>query len=77
MRTYAKQQINRLIALETVIAGGAAGPILSVGATAPITSTGGINPVIGITPATESASGSLSASDKTKLDNLPGAGTVV
>jgi len=44
--------------------------VVSVGATAPITSTGGPAPVIGITPATELAAGSMSAADKTKLDNL-------
>ncbi len=42
----------------------------SVAATAPITSTGGVNPVVGITPATASAPGSMSAADKAKLDNL-------
>jgi hypothetical protein len=77
MRTYAKQQINRLIALETILGGGSSGPILSIGVTAPITTTGGDTPTIGITPATDLAAGSLSASDKTKLDNLSGAGTVV
>jgi hypothetical protein len=44
--------------------------VVSVGAAAPITSTGGPTPVIGITPATELAAGSMSAADKTKLDNL-------
>lgn len=48
--------------------------VVSVGATAPITSTGGPTPVIGITPATDVAAGSLSAADKTKLDGIaPGA----
>ena len=74
MRQYAKQQVNRLIALETLIAGGAVGPILSINVSPPITSTGGVNPTIGITPATDLAAGSLSAADKTKLDGLtPGA----
>jgi len=77
MRTYAKQQINRLIALETILGGGSSGPILSIGVTAPITTTGGANPTIGITPATDIAAGSLSAADKTKLDNLSGAGSYV
>jgi hypothetical protein len=40
----------------------------TVTATAPITSTGGVDPVIGITPATPSAPGSMSAADKAKLD---------
>jgi hypothetical protein len=48
------------------------GVVTSVGAAAPITSTGGVAPVIGITPATQLAAGSLSAADKTKLDNVTG-----
>jgi hypothetical protein len=43
-------------------------PVTSVTGTAPITSTGGATPAIGITAATDSAAGSMSASDKTKLD---------
>lgn len=50
--------------------GSAPSLVNSVAATAPITSTGGVNPVIGIDPATASASGSMSADDKAKLDNL-------
>jgi hypothetical protein len=42
----------------------------SVTATAPITSTGGVNPVVGITPATPTQPGSMSAGDKAKLDNI-------
>lgn len=54
------------------------GEVVTVGAAAPITSTGGHNPIIGITPATDFTSGSLSAADKTKLDSLtPGAGGFV
>jgi hypothetical protein len=44
--------------------------VVSVGATAPITSSGGAAPVIGITPATDLAPGSISAADKTKLDGI-------
>jgi hypothetical protein len=40
----------------------------TVTATAPITSTGGVDPVIGITPATPTSPGSMSGSDKAKLD---------
>lgn len=45
-------------------------PVLTVSASAPITSTGGVNPVIGITPATSLAPGSMSAADKAKLDAM-------
>ncbi|HEY1015718.1 MAG TPA: hypothetical protein VGE07_23620 [Herpetosiphonaceae bacterium] len=47
------------------------GTVTSVGATAPITSSGGATPTIAITPATTGAAGSMSASDKVKLDALP------
>jgi hypothetical protein len=43
-------------------------PVTSVGVSAPITTTGGTTPTIGISAATDSAAGSLSASDKSKLD---------
>jgi hypothetical protein len=46
------------------------GTITSVGVTAPITSTGGSAPTIGISAATDSAAGSMSAADKTKLDGM-------
>jgi hypothetical protein len=42
--------------------------VTSVGATAPIASSGGQAPTISISPATQSAAGSMSAADKTKLD---------
>jgi hypothetical protein len=48
------------------------GEIKSVSATAPITSSGGATPIIGISEATDAASGSMSAADKMKLDSLPG-----
>ena len=44
--------------------------VSSVTGAAPITSTGGTTPVIGITAATTSAAGSMSAADKTSLNNL-------
>src|ERR1700752_318788 len=53
-----------------------AGLVEDVGATAPIVSSGGANPVISITPASTSAAGSMSATDKTKLDGI-GAGAAV
>ncbi|RAR51692.1 hypothetical protein C7401_13652 [Paraburkholderia unamae] len=42
----------------------------TVSVTAPLTSTGGSNPTLGINAATESAAGSMSAADKTKLDGV-------
>ena len=53
-------------------AGGGGGGVTSVTVTAPITNTGTASiPDIGISPATPAAAGSLSAADKTKIDNLP------
>lgn len=46
------------------------GTVTSVTGAAPITSTGGVTPQIGITPATTSDPGSMSAADKTKLEGL-------
>lgn len=46
------------------------GTVTAVTATAPISSTGGTAPNITIAAATTSASGSMSAADKTKLDSI-------
>lgn len=46
------------------------GAVTSVTGSAPVTSTGGTTPVIGISAATTSAPGSMSAADKTKLDGI-------
>lgn len=51
-------------------AGDGTGSIESVTGTAPIVSSGGANPAISISAATTSAAGSMSASDKTKLDGI-------
>ena len=45
------------------------GTVTDVSGTAPIVSSGGNTPAISISAATTSASGSMSAADKTKLDN--------
>jgi len=50
--------------------GSVASVVESVGVTAPITSTGGATPTIGISAATDSLPGSMSAADKTKLDSM-------
>lgn len=70
---------------ETGLAGatGATGPMGPAGqqglqgltGTAPITSTGGTAPAIGITAATTSEAGSMSAADKTKLDGVASGAT--
>ena len=60
--------------------GVSSGGVTSVTGTAPINSSGGTTPAISITAATDVAAGSMSAADKTKLDQLdypelPGTGT--
>lgn len=50
--------------------GGGGGGLTAVTGTAPITSSGGNTPDIAITAATTSAAGSMSSSDKTKLDDI-------
>lgn len=51
--------------------GGGGGGVISVGVTAPIVNTGTLaNPVIGITPATTIADGSMTAADKQQLVGL-------
>ncbi len=52
--------------------GGGGGGVTGVTVTAPITDTGTATaPIIGISPATPAAAGSLSGADKTKIDALP------
>ena len=46
------------------------GTVVAVTGVAPITSTGGVSPAIGITAATTSDAGSMSAADKTKLNGI-------
>ena len=50
--------------------------VASVSATAPISSTGGVTPTISIVAATTSVAGSMSSSDKTKLDGATSDATV-
>ena len=50
--------------------GGSGGGVTTVTGTAPITSSGGATPDIGISAATVSAAGSMSAADKAKLDGI-------
>jgi hypothetical protein len=52
------------------LAAKASAEVTAVTATAPLASSGGATPNITLSPATDLAPGSMSASDKTKLDNL-------
>jgi len=52
------------------LAAQAQGEVTAVTASAPLASSGGPTPNITISPATDAAPGSMSAADKTKLDNL-------
>lgn len=54
-----------------VTAAGSGGGVAAVFGSAPIVSSGGIDPTISISPATESAAGSMSAAQVVKLDSLP------
>lgn len=54
------------------------GPVVTnVTATSPIASSGGATPDISITPATQTAAGSMSASDKAKLDSMSVSASVI
>lgn len=55
--------------------GGSGGGVTSVGGTAPIVSSGGSTPTISINAATTGSPGSMSAADKTKLDNATSSNT--
>ena len=61
-------------AVRDAITAGTAG-VSSVSGTAPIVSSGGATPAISISAATTSAAGSMSSSDKTKLDAITGTNT--
>lgn len=45
--------------------------VSSVSAVAPLTSSGGLTPTLSISSASQTSNGSMSATDKTKLDGLP------
>lgn len=55
--------------------GGGSGTVTAVTGVAPINSSGGVAPQISISAATESAAGSMSAADKTKLDGIAAGAT--
>jgi hypothetical protein len=60
---------------EWVTGTGGGGGVSNVTGTAPIASSGGATPAISITPATGSFAGSMSASDKSKLNAISGTNT--
>lgn len=55
--------------------GGGSGTVTAVTGIAPINSSGGAAPAISISAATDSAAGSMSAADKTKLDGIAAGAT--
>ena len=61
----------------TIGAGTGNGTVTGVTGTAPIVSSGGASPAISISAATPSAAGSMSAADKTKLNDIDGSETKV
>jgi hypothetical protein len=61
--------------LEWAAESGGGGSVDSVSGTAPIVSSGGTDPAISISAATTSAAGSMSSSDKSKLDGIESGAT--
>ena len=64
-----------LFSMQEIVDSGAGSGITSVAGTSPIVSSGGTTPAISITAATTSAAGSMSASDKSKLDGIESSAT--
>ncbi len=64
-----------LFSMQEIVDSGAGAGINSVAGTSPIVSSGGTTPAISITAATTSAAGSMSASDKSKLDGIEASAT--
>jgi len=64
-----------LFSMQEIVDSGAGGSVNSVTGTTPIVSSGGVTPAISITAATSSAAGSMSASDKSKLDGIEASAT--
>jgi len=59
-----------LFSMQEIVDSGAGSNVQSVSGSAPISSSGGVTPSISISAATTSAAGSMSASDKSKLDGI-------
>jgi len=71
--TQVRDAITNMIAAG--VGGGGSSTVTNVTGVAPINSTGGATPQISISAATESAAGSMSAADKTKLDGIAAGAT--
>jgi len=74
-RYYATDTVTEYVDDGTVwqtLTVGTGGGVTAVSGTAPIASSGGTTPAISITAATTGAAGSMSAADKTKLNQLGG-----
>ena len=64
-----------LFSMQEIVDSGAGSNVSSVTGTTPIVSSGGRTPAISISAATTSAAGSMSASDKSKLDGIEASAT--
>ena len=64
------QSDQLLFSMQEIVDSGAGSNVQSVSGTTPIVSSGGVTPAISISAATTSAAGSMSASDKSKLDGI-------
>jgi len=64
-----------LFSMQEIVDSGAGSGVSSVTGTSPIVSSGGNTPSISISAATTSAAGSMSASDKSKLDGIEASAT--
>jgi len=64
-----------LFSMQEIVDSGAGTSVTSVTGTTPIVSSGGTTPAISISAATTSAAGSMSASDKSKLDGIEASAT--
>ena len=64
-----------LFSMQEIVDSGAGSNVQSVTGTTPIVSSGGRTPAISISAATTSAAGSMSASDKSKLDGIEASAT--
>jgi len=64
-----------LFSMQEIVDSGIGSSVQSVTGTTPIVSSGGTSPAISISAATTSAAGSMSASDKSKLDGIEASAT--
>jgi len=69
------QSDQLLFSMQEIVDSGAGSNVQSVSGSAPISSSGGQTPTVSISAATSSAAGSMSASDKSKLDGIEASAT--